>query len=288
MQDVSNLLFVNDRGEQIRLAQFATVRESSGPSQLERRDKSTSVTVQAQTVGRPAGTVAAEWQKVFEKLQKPTGVSYVWGGDMENQSEGFGSLGIALLAAIVLVYLIMVSLYNSFVYPFVVLFSIPLSIIGALLALALTNNSLNLFTILGLIMLIGLVAKNAIILVDFTNQRKAEGASTYQALIDANHARLRPILMTTIAMVIGMLPIALAKGAGAEWKNGLAWVIIGGLISSLFLTLVVVPVMYAIFDKLIAKFTKKKEQTIDDLMVEDYVPKELHKEYEGVFDPSHV
>jgi HAE1 family hydrophobic/amphiphilic exporter-1 len=284
--DVSNLLFINDRGQQVRLSQFATVKEGSGPSQLERRDKSTSVTIQAQSVGRPSGTVAAEWQKLFDQLPRPTGVGYVWSGDMENQSEGFGSLGIALLAAIVLVYLIMVALYNSFVYPFVVLFSIPLAIIGAFLALALTNESLNLFTILGLIMLIGLVAKNAIILVDFTNQRKAEGASTYQALIDANHARLRPILMTTIAMVIGMLPIALAKGAGAEWKNGLAWVIIGGLISSLFLTLVVVPVMYAIFDKIINRFSRgKKNKNIEELIVEDYVPQEVH---EGEFSPSHI
>ncbi|NII26727.1 efflux RND transporter permease subunit [Pseudoflavitalea sp. X16] len=284
--DVSNLLFINDQGQQVRLSQFATVKEGSGPSQLERRDKSTSVTIQAQSVGRPSGTVAAEWQKLFDQLPRPTGVGYVWSGDMENQSEGFGSLGIALLAAIVLVYLIMVALYNSFVYPFVVLFSIPLAIIGAFLALALTNESLNLFTILGLIMLIGLVAKNAIILVDFTNQRKAEGASTYQALIDANHARLRPILMTTIAMVIGMLPIALAKGAGAEWKNGLAWVIIGGLISSLFLTLVVVPVMYAIFDKIINRFSRgKKDKNIEELIVEDYVPQEVH---EGEFSPSHI
>ena len=285
IQDVSNLLFINDKGAQVRLSQFAVVRESSGPSQLERRDKSTSVTVLAQTIGRPTGTIAQEWEASFNNLPKPTGVSYVWSGDMENQSEGFGSLGIALLAAIILVYLIMVALYNSFVYPFVVLFSIPLSIIGALLALALTNNSLNLFTILGLIMLIGLVAKNAIMLVDFTNQRKAEGASTYDALIEANHARLRPILMTTIAMVIGMLPIALASGAGAEWKNGLAWVIIGGLISSLFLTLVIVPVMYAIFDKLIAKFNKgKKVQPIDEMITAGYQLKAPHKE----FDPSHI
>lgn len=284
--DVNNLLFVNDRGEQIRLSQFATVRESSGPSMLERRDKSTSVTVQAQSVGRPTGTIAAEWGTAIEGIQKPTGVNYIWGGDMENQSEGFGTLGIALLIAIVLVYLIMVALYDSFVYPFVVLFSIPLSIIGALLALALTNNSLNIFTILGLIMLIGLVAKNAIILVDFTNQRKAEGETTYNALIQANHARLRPILMTTIAMVIGMLPIALASGAGAEWKNGLAWVIIGGLLSSLFLTLIVVPVMYAIFDKLIARFNKnKKQESIEELMVADYKHRALS---EDGFTPTHL
>lgn len=289
IEDVSNLLFINNQGQQVRLAQFATIKEGSGPSQLERRDKSASVTIEAQTVGRPTGTVAAEWQKQFEKLNIPTGVSYVWSGDMENQSEGFGSMGIALLAAIVLVYLILVALYNNFIYPFVVLFSIPLAMIGAFLALALTNNSLNIFTILGLIMLIGLVAKNAIILVDFTNQRKAEGASTFNALIDANHARLRPILMTTIAMVIGMLPIALASGAGAEWKNGLAWVVIGGLISSLFLTLIIVPVMYAIFDKLVMKFNKKKKKPIEELMTEEYEPQSnFHETYEEGFNPSHV
>ena len=135
-------------------------------------------------------------------------------------------------------------------------------------------------------MLIGLVAKNAIMLVDFTNQRKTEGATTYQALIDANHARLRPILMTTIAMVIGMLPIAIASGAGAEWKSGLAWVIIGGLISSLFLTLVVVPVMYAIFDKLINKLKRgKQEQQIGELMTANY---KLRVPYDNEFNPSHV
>ncbi|RYY30650.1 MAG: efflux RND transporter permease subunit [Chitinophagaceae bacterium] len=285
IDDVSNLLFINDKGQQIRLTQFASITESSGPSQLERRDKSTSVTVQAQVVGRPSGTIAAEWQAAFDQLPRPTGVGYVWSGDMENQSEGFGSMGIALLAAVMLVYLILVALYDSFVYPLVVLFSIPLAIIGAFLALALTNNSLNIFTILGLIMLIGLVAKNAIILVDFTNQRKKEGASTYDALIDANHARLRPILMTTIAMVIGMLPIALASGAGAEWKNGLAWVIIGGLLSSLFLTLIVVPVMYAVFDRIIRRFSKQQEKPIEELMVADYEHREVK---ETDWSASHI
>ncbi|GGH69982.1 HAE1 family hydrophobic/amphiphilic exporter-1 [Filimonas zeae] len=282
IDDIGNLVFMNKSNQQVTLSQFAEIKQSSGPSQLERRDKSASITVQAQTIGRPTGTIAAEWKEALEKMKTPPGISVVWGGDQENQGEGFGSLGIALLTAILLVYLIMVALYNSFAYPFVVLFSIPLSIIGALLALGLTNNSLNIFTILGLIMLIGLVAKNAIILVDFTNQRKAEGESTYQALIDANHARLRPILMTTIAMVIGMIPIAVAKGAGAEWKNGLAWVVIGGLVSSLFLTLIIVPVMYAIFDKLITRFSKKKTKPIEELMVEDYTPIEP-----DVVRPSH-
>src|SRR5690554_5627398 len=282
VDDVRNLFFTNQDGQLIQLSQFAEVKEGSGPSQLERRDKSTSVRVQGQIVGRPAGSIVADFQTELDELKKPVGVNYIWGGDMENQSEGFGTLGVALLIAIVMVYFIMVALYDSFVYPFVVMFSIPLSVIGSLLALALTNNSLNIFTILGLIMLIGLVAKNAILLVDFTNQMKARGQSTREALINANHARLRPILMTTIAMVFGMLPIALASGAGAEWKNGLAWVIIGGLLSSLFLTLIIVPVVYQMFDNILHKFgMDKKGMDIEQMIAEDYDHIELKEEYES-------
>ncbi len=156
----------------------------------------------------------------------------------------------------------MVALYESVVYPFVVLFSIPVAIIGALLALALSMKSLTIFAIVGLIMLLGLVAKNGILIVDFTNQLKAEGLSLTEALVEAGKERLRPILMTTIAMIAGMLPIALAHGAGAEVKNGMAWVIIGGLSSSLLLTLVLVPSMYMIIEKMRIKvngwFGKKK------------------------------
>jgi len=284
IDDVRNITFMNKDNQEVKLSQFAAISEGSGPSLLERRDKSTSVTVQGQTVGRPVGSVVGDWQKVFEKMPRPAGVSFVWGGDMENQSEGFGTLGIALLAAIILVYLVMVALYDSFVYPFVVLFSVPLSFIGALLALALTNNSLNIFTILGIIMLIGLVCKNAILLVDFTNHRKEQGESTFNALVQANHARLRPILMTTIAMVFGMIPIALAKGGAAEMNNGLAWVIIGGLISSLFLTLIIVPVVYSIFDGLIRRFSKKEKTDYAAEMVADYEHRELS---EDGFSPKH-
>lgn len=276
INDVRNLIFVNNLGQKIKLSQFADVRESSGPSLLERRDKSPSVNVNAQVVGRPVGDVAAEWEEKFSKIEKPVGVSYMWGGDMEMQGDGFSTLGIALLAAIILVYLVMVGLYNSYVHPFVVLFSIPLSLIGVMIILALTNNSINIFTILGMIMLIGLVCKNAILIVDFTNQRKAAGESTYQALIQANHARLRPILMTTIAMVFGMIPIAIAKGAAAEMNNGLALVIIGGLISSLFLTLIIVPVVYSIFDGISRRLGSKKAKTdYAAEMVAEYEAREL-------------
>ncbi len=155
--------------------------------------------------------------------------------------------------AILFVYLIMVALYDSFLYPFIVLFSLPVALIGALLALALARENLSIFSIIGMIMLMGLVAKNAILLVDFTNHLRERGMSVRDALIEAGRERLRPILMTTLAMVFGMLPIALATGAGAETKKGLAWVIIGGLTSSLLLTLVLVPSAYMTFENIIAK-----------------------------------
>jgi multidrug efflux pump subunit AcrB len=220
------------------------------------------------------GTVAQEWEAEFSKLERKPGVVYIWGGNMESQQEGFGTLGIALIASVLLVYLVMVALYDSFSTPFVVLFSIPLSFIGALLLLALTNQTLNIFTILGIIMLIGLVAKNAILLVDFANHRKEHGDNTHDALVAANHARLRPILMTTIAMVFGMIPIAMASGDGADTNRGLAIVIIGGLLSSLLLTLVVVPVVYSIFDSFGRRWGKKQKTDYATMMEADYVPNE--------------
>ncbi|KIC61522.1 efflux RND transporter permease subunit [Chryseobacterium taiwanense] len=287
IEDVRNLMFTNPQGEQIRLSQFAEVKMGSGPSLLERRDKAPSVKVKSKVVGRPVGDVANEWAAMFmdNEKTKPAGVTYIWSGDMENQTEGFGTLGIALLAAIVLVYLVMVSLYDSFVYPFVVLFSIPLALIGVMVILAITGNSLNIFTMLGMIMLIGLVAKNAIMIVDFANMRKAAGANTHDALIQANHARLRPILMTTIAMIFGMIPIAIAKGAGAEMNNGLAWVIIGGLTSSLFLTLIIVPVVYSLFDSILRRMGKHEKVDYDAEMKADYVHRELS---EDGFTSKHV
>ena len=282
IEDVKNIQFINNQGQRINLSQFADITYESGPSLLERYDRSPSVTVKAQTVGRTTGAVAQEWEEKLASIEQPKGVDWTWGGNMENQSEGFGTLGIALLAAIMLVYMIMVVLYDDFVKPFIVLFSIPLSFIGALWALALTNNSLNIFTILGIIMLIGLVAKNAILLVDFANHRLAHGEKIREALIQANHARLRPILMTTIAMVFGMLPIALASGAAAEMSNGLAIVIIGGLLSSLFLTLVIVPVVFMIFVRLEEKFSKKEKTNYEELMVAEF--EHIHPEHELEFD----
>jgi HAE1 family hydrophobic/amphiphilic exporter-1 len=257
VSDLQQLSFVNAAGQAIRLNQFAVVERSIGPAKLERKDRISSVTVSSEVTGRPQGTVGAEIKAAIEKDPLPAGISIEYEGNMKQQAEAFGSMGYALIASIIFVYLIMVALYNSYIYPFVVLFSIPVAIVGALLALALAMQSLNIFSLLGIIMLIGLVAKNAILLVDCANQLKQQGYATVDALIESGRTRLRPILMTTIAMVIGMLPLALASGAGAEWKNGMAWALIGGLTSSMLLTLVVVPVIYLIVDRLISRFSKK-------------------------------
>ncbi|WP_339925220.1 efflux RND transporter permease subunit [uncultured Cyclobacterium sp.] len=264
--DIENLTFVNKRGEIILLKQFATAKPSEGPSQLQRQNRITSVSVNSQVSGRPTGTVGAEIQERIAKIDLPSEVTISYEGDLKMQEEGFGSLGIALLASILLIYLIMVALYDNYVYPLVVMFSLPLAFIGALLALAMSGSSLSIFSILGLIMLMGLVAKNAILLVDFANQLKDAGVEVKAALIKAVEIRFRPILMTTLAMVFGMMPIALASGAGAEWKNGLAWALIGGLISSMFLTMVIVPVIYYVFDRLLAKFGKDKKK---DIVIEE-------------------
>lgn len=258
INNVRNLPFSNSEGGTFVLSQFATVSNGLSESVLQRNDRLNAITVKSNVAGRPTGTVAADIKEKLRQIQLPQGVSIEYLGDIKNQGEAFGSLGLALLTAIVLVYLIMVALYESTIYPFVVLFSIPIALIGALLALALTMGTLNIFTIIGMIMLLGLVAKNAILIVDFTNQLKSEGHSAKNALLEAGKERLRPILMTTLAMILGMLPIALASGAGSEIKNGMAWVVIGGLTSSMILTLFVVPAMYLIIDGWKEKFTRKK------------------------------
>ena len=256
ISNVGNLSFSNNKGQAFTLSQFAHVNMGMGESVRQRTDRLNAISVYAQVIGRPVGTVAAEIKEKLTKIDLPEGITVDYEGDVKNQTEAFSSLLIALLTAIVLVYLIMVALYESLIYPFVVLFSIPVALIGAFLALALTMETLNVFSIIGMIMLMGLVAKNGILIVDFSNQLKAEGHTIIEALVEAGKERLRPILMTTLAMILGMLPIALASGPGSEVKNGMAWVIIGGLTSSMILTLFVVPSIYLIIERIKSRSSK--------------------------------
>lgn len=243
-EDLGSLTVANNMGQLIPLNQFAAIKPATGPTKLERRDRNYAITVLSEAVGRTSGDIGNDIQKRLDREKFPPGITVAAIGDLKTMSDSFLNLGIAIVAAIIFVYLIMATLYNSFIYPFSVLFSIPLAIIGALLALGLTKSSLSIFSILGLIMLIGLVSKNAILLVDFTNKVREEGAGVKEALIKAGQERLRPILMTTLTMILGMLPMALNPAAGSEFTKSLGWVLIGGLSSSMLMTLVVVPVVY--------------------------------------------
>jgi len=262
-------LIRNSRGASIRLGDIAVINEKLGQSVLQRSDRLNAIRVTAFTMGRPVGTVIAEIQERIGKEKLPAGVIVDYQGQAQQQKDAFGSLGLAMLIGFLLVYLIMVALYESVAYPLVVMFSIPVALIGAILALALSMQSLTIFAIVGLIMLMGLVAKNGILIVDFTNHLKTQGYGLKEALIEAGKERLRPILMTTVAMILGMLPIALSTGSGAEVKNGMAWVIIGGLASSLLLTLVLVPTMYYIIDRLKEKAGKlfSRKNKVEELVV---------------------
>jgi HAE1 family hydrophobic/amphiphilic exporter-1 len=257
-EDVQQLSIINPMGLPVEVSQFASVEQDNSPSLLERKDRQPAVTLTADALGRPSGTVADDVVAYLKENPLPNGIQMTWGSDIKRQNDSFGALGSVLLISFLLIYLIMVALYDSFVYPFVVLFSIPVAAIGAFFALNLSLSNLSLFALLGLIMLMGLVVKNAILIVDFTNQLKAEGKHFKEALIIAGKGRMRPILMTTLSMVVGMLPIAMATGTAAEWKNGLAWVIIGGLLSSLILTVFLVPMVYYLVDTAKEKINRRK------------------------------
>jgi hydrophobic/amphiphilic exporter-1 (mainly G- bacteria), HAE1 family len=276
VDDVGSITFMNNKGELIELRQFAEIYQTMGPSKLERNNRITSLTVNASVVGRPVGTVGEEIKEAVKNKIHNNEVTILYKGQLQFQTEAFSSLLIALIAAILFVYFVMVALYNSYMYPFIVLFSIPVAMIGAFLALALSGQNFSIFSIIGMIMLLGLVAKNAILIVDFTNQLREKGKSIVEALVEAGKERLRPILMTTLAMVFGMLPIALATSEAAEVKNGLAWAIIGGLTSSLLLTLILVPSVYLTFVtikmKLSAKFAKGSSAVQETKNIPEEIP----------------
>ncbi len=261
---LSEITFRTSQGDMVRLGQFVTFEQDRGYTQLQRKDRNNAVWVKAQVVGRPVGSIGKEIERIMANMKKtllmPSTVSYAYESDLKRQGESNSTLLLSFLVAIIFVYLIMVALYDSWIWPMVVMFSIPLAIIGALFALAITGKSLSIFTILGIIMLIGLVGKNAILLVDFINKFREEGMELSEAILEAAKERLRPILMTTLTLIFGLLPIALSQSSGSEWKSGLSVALVGGLFSSMFLTLLVIPVVYVWFDKMQGKFSKLKRK----------------------------
>ena len=235
----------------VPLSQVAEVRAGVGPQQIERRMLEQQVQIRAGVLpGYAMGDVAANVQKAIASIGLPPGYHAVFTGDVQNLEETKGFVLSALLLAVVFIYLILASLFGSFLQPLAIMIALPLSFIGVALALLITRGNMNVMTMIGIIMLMGLVTKNGILLVDFANQLRVGGHSRAEALLSAGRIRLRPIIMTTVAMIFGMMPLALALGAGAEARAPMARAVIGGLITSTLLTLFVVPVMYTFLDDL--------------------------------------
>ena len=238
------------RPRTLPLGQIATVTQSLGPAQVSHLDSDPVVTVQANTSGRPLTDVMRDINAKIAKITLPPGVRITQGGEAKDQAEVFGRIFSALGIAVMLMYLILVMQFGSFLEPLAIMISLPLSLIGVMLALMFTHTTINIMSLIGVILLMGIVAKNAILLIDFAKwAREKEGVPRREALIQAGAIRLRPILMTTLALIAGMIPVALGVGEGAEFRAPLGRAVIGGVITSTLLTLVVIPTFYEILDE---------------------------------------
>jgi hydrophobic/amphiphilic exporter-1 (mainly G- bacteria), HAE1 family len=247
LASLNNLAVRGTTGQLVPLSNVVRVTRGEGPSQIDRQARQRQITIFAGLQGLPLAEAMKVVNSTAEKVV-PGHMDTDYAGMGEVMVESAGYMAVALFLAVVLVYMILAAQFDSVVHPFTIMLSLPFSVIGAFGALYLSGMTLNIFSAIGFIMLMGLVTKNAILLVDFTNHLKAQGRSTYDALMEAGPIRLRPILMTTFAMIFGMLPVALALGEGGETRAPMAMAVIGGLITSTMLTLVVVPVFYMLAD----------------------------------------
>jgi HAE1 family hydrophobic/amphiphilic exporter-1 len=249
IDSLSNIRVRALNGQLVDVSSVVKLERGTGPSQIERQARQRQITVLAGTQGLPLGEAKKAVDEVASRVV-PGNLTTDYAGMADIMGESFGYMGIALILAVVLVYMILAAQFDSFVQPITIMLSLPLSVIGAFGGLFVTGMTLNIFSMIGVIMLMGLVTKNAILLVDFANQLRATGVEMREALVRAGVIRLRPIVMTTGAMIFGMMPVALAMSEGGEIRAPMAVCVIGGLLTSTALTLVVVPVVYTFMDGL--------------------------------------
>jgi HAE1 family hydrophobic/amphiphilic exporter-1 len=231
----------------VPLGQVARVTSSIGPARIDHLNRDRVITVEANTSNRPLSAVVDEaLARVNDKVSFPTGYALTQGGESEEQAEIFSQIFVAIGVAVMLMYFVLVVQFGSFLEPLSIMLSLPLSLIGVMLALVITGESLNIMSMIGIILLVGIVAKNAILLIDFAKWSEEKGMERREALIQAGRVRLRPILMTTFALVAGMVPVAMGGGEGGDFRAPLGIAVIGGVITSTLLTLLVIPTVYEI------------------------------------------
>jgi hydrophobic/amphiphilic exporter-1 (mainly G- bacteria), HAE1 family len=272
--DLERLPFISSMGNNadgsariVRLSQVATIKESTGPNQINRRDLAREVSINGNVANRSAGEVSSDIKAALDQVSFPPGYRYQFSGSTKNMAESFGYAISALVMAILFIYMILASQFKSFLQPMALMTSLPLTLIGVVLALLMFGSTLSMFSVIGVVMLMGLVTKNAILLVDFAIRMRAPwvdavgrempGMERSDALLEAARVRLRPILMTTLAMIFGMVPLAFALSEGAEQRAPMGQAVIGGVITSSLLTLVVVPVTYCFMDDLAQWFKRR-------------------------------
>lgn len=258
--DIGAIKINNPYGQAISLSQISEIYQSDSPQEVLRLDRQKVVTISANLQGRALSEANGEITEKLKALKLPYGYSVKLSGDQENMTDSFSSFIKALIASILLIYMILVVLYESYLTPLIRMLSLPCGIIGALLALAITGKTLNLISLIGIIMLDGLASKNGTLLIDYANTLMKRGLPLREALLESGITRLRPIIMTSITMIMGMMPLALALGEGSEIKSGMAVALIGGLITSTVLSPVLLPVVYTLMDDLKNYINRKRRK----------------------------
>jgi HAE1 family hydrophobic/amphiphilic exporter-1 len=253
-----NIVIHSPLGLDVPLAEVAYFVKGKGPSQINRVDQERTVLISAGVYKRPLKDVTSDVVSTIKNMDIPSGYSVKLAGETEEMKESFASLRFALILSIILVYMIMASQFESIIQPFIIMFAVPLSLIGVAWALVVTDTSMNVVVILGMIMLGGIVVNNGIVLIDYINILRSKGVGVEEAVMQAGKTRLRPILMTALTTILGLLPMALAIGKGAELRSPLAISVMGGLLVATFLTIFVIPAIYLVIDKLSAKIKFKR------------------------------
>jgi len=246
--ELSGLNITTPAGTMVPLNQVAELKQEQGPNSINRKDQARIVTITSQLAGRALGDVTKDIEQGVAKINMPSGYLVEYGGEQEQMADTFGTLGLVLVLAIIMVYLVMVAQFESLMYPFVIMFSVPITLTGVVLSLLITRRTFSVVAFIGVIMLVGIVVKNAIVLVDYVNILRRRGLERNEAILKAGPTRLRPILMTALCTSIAMLPMALGLGEGSESQAPLATVVVGGLLFSTLITLVLVPVGYTLMD----------------------------------------
>ncbi len=242
--DIENILIYNNQGKAVRVRDVGTVVERFNPPTIERKDRSRVNTVKAIVSGAPMSEVVAEAQKVIDRMDMPSGFSISLSGSYEDQQDSFQDLSTLLILIILLVYVVMAAQFESLKYPFLIMLSIPFALSGVIIALAASGSTLNVMSMLGAIMLVGIVVKNGIVLIDYISLNRERGMSIRRSVINGGESRLRPVIMTTLTTILGMVPMAISTSEGSEMWRPMAWAVIGGLTVSTVLTLILIPTLY--------------------------------------------